>query len=286
MAYASSPRPVFDAPTAIPFAQVTRHLWGDDAAGRVDDWIYVSSGRIHQLLFGLPSGQAFRHSESYRTVFGADEVLYVLEGELVCANPETGEVKRAAKGEAIFFRKDTWHHGFSVGTEPLRVLEFFAPPPSTGSSGAYAKTKPYVSDFRYDGGDVLGRWPMDRAAVEADDRMTHLTDRDLRWRMEGADQALLTGLYCATEHLTVGKARLLPGQKSDLRTRAGDLSLYVLSGHLNLLTPEAEGQKWHDAGPKDGFFAPMGAPHQFWNMGAAPVEFLFGTAPGYLPDAG
>jgi hypothetical protein len=39
MAYASSPRPVFDAPTAIPYDRVTRHLWGDDAAGRVDDWI-------------------------------------------------------------------------------------------------------------------------------------------------------------------------------------------------------------------------------------------------------
>jgi hypothetical protein len=108
---------------------VTRHLWGDDAAGRVDDWIYTSSGKIHQLVVGLPSGRAFRHSESYRTVFGADEVLYVLAGDFVCANPATGEVKRAARGEAIFFRKDTWHHGFSVGTAPLRVLEFFAPRP-------------------------------------------------------------------------------------------------------------------------------------------------------------
>jgi mannose-6-phosphate isomerase-like protein (cupin superfamily) len=281
MSYAASPRPTFDAPTAIPYDRVTRHLWGDDAAGRVDDWIYVSSGKIHQLVFGLPSGQGFRHSESYRTVFGADEVLYVLQGTLVCANPETGEVKRAETGEAIFFRKDTWHHGFSAGTEPLRVLEFFAPPPSTGSSGAYAKTRPYVADFRYDGGEVLGRWPMDRAGVTAADRMTLMGDRDLRWRMEGADQALLIGLYCATEHLTVGKAQLLPGRRSGVVRRGGDTSLYVTAGHLNLHCPEHDGPRWLDAGVRDGAYVPAGVPHEFWNMTDSPVEFLFGVAPDY-----
>ena len=35
MAYKSSPRPVFDGPTPIPYAKVTRHIWGDVAAGQV-----------------------------------------------------------------------------------------------------------------------------------------------------------------------------------------------------------------------------------------------------------
>ena len=141
MAYKSSPRPTFDRPTHIPYAGVTRYLWGDDESGKVDDWIYVSSAKIHELVFGLPPGAAFRHSTEFRTVFGADEVLYVLEGTYISANPETGEVHVANEGEAIFFRKDTWHHGFNGGTGPVRVLEFFAPPPSTGTSGAYARTQ-------------------------------------------------------------------------------------------------------------------------------------------------
>ena len=62
MAYKSSPRPVFDGPAPIPYAQVTRHIWGDAAAGLVDDWIYVSSDKIHQLVFGMPPGDGFRHS--------------------------------------------------------------------------------------------------------------------------------------------------------------------------------------------------------------------------------
>jgi hypothetical protein len=56
MTYSPSPRPTFDGPAAIPYASVTRYLWGDGEAGEVADWIYVSSSRIHQLIYGLPSG--------------------------------------------------------------------------------------------------------------------------------------------------------------------------------------------------------------------------------------
>ncbi len=85
MGYSASPRPTFSGPTAIPYQAVTRHLWGDDASGEVADWIYASTDKIHQLVFGLPPGRAFRHSEAYRTIFAADlasiigaAVLYVL----------------------------------------------------------------------------------------------------------------------------------------------------------------------------------------------------------------
>ena len=126
MGYAPSPRPTFPGPAQIPYDHVTRHLWGDPTAGEVADWIYVSSDKLHQLIFGLPPGGAFRHSDSFRTVFAADEVLYVLSGTMVLANPETGEVHRIQPGEAAFFRRDTWHHAFNYSSQPLRVLEYFS----------------------------------------------------------------------------------------------------------------------------------------------------------------
>ncbi|MEZ4621477.1 MAG: hypothetical protein R2867_39075 [Caldilineaceae bacterium] len=87
MAYKPSPRPTFTEATHIPYAQVTRHLWGDPEAGTVSDWIYISNEKIHQLLFGLAPNGNFRHSEEFRTIFGADEVLYVLSGEML---PQSG----------------------------------------------------------------------------------------------------------------------------------------------------------------------------------------------------
>ena len=281
MGYKPSPRPVFDRPTAIPYANVTRHLWGDAESGEVDDWIYVSSGKIHQLVFGLEPGGAFRHSEAFRTVFGADEVLYVLEGQFGCANPETGELHVVNPGEAVFFRKDTWHHGFNLSTKPLRVLEFFAPPPSTGASGAYAKTRPALTANRYCRDELIGQWPLNAAHAAETDTMKVLRDGDLLWRFEGARQQMLVGLCAATEHLTSGKARLLPGQKSDYHSHGGDEGLYVTSGVLNVQTPDAEGQVWFELNPRDGFYVPAGQPHRYCNLTSEPVEFLFGVAPRY-----
>jgi len=83
----SSPRPVFDGPAVIRRADVTRHIWGDPAAGEVFDWIYASTERVHMLVFGVPAGGGFRHSEDFRTIFAADELLHVLSGVLVIADP-------------------------------------------------------------------------------------------------------------------------------------------------------------------------------------------------------
>lgn len=282
MAYQPSPRPKFDQPTHLRYETVARHLWGDPAAGQVADWIYVSSDEIHQLVWGLAPGGAFRHSDEFRTIFAADLVYYVLSGTMVIVNPETGEVHRVQPGEAAFFRRDTWHHAFNYSKDALRVLEFFAPPPSKGTSGAYARTKPLLTDNRYGIDAALGRWPEQRAEIERVFTIAMVRDPDLLWRYEGEQNQVLVGLLCSTEHLTVGKVLLLPGQRSDSFTHPGDKSLYVVQGMLNVLCPaKSEGQKWFELKPQDGFYLPAGVPHQFHNITDQPVELIFGVAPAY-----
>lgn len=287
MSYKASPRPRFDGPAAIPYRSVTRHLWGDAEAGEVADWIYVSSEEIHQLVFGLAPGGAFRHSEAYRTVFAADEVLYVLSGTMIIANPETGEVHRVEKGEAAFFRRDTWHHAFAHGAQPLRVLEFFSPPPAKGTSGAYARTQPYLETARYERSALLGRWPMAAAEASGQATIRVLRDADLLWRLDDAERPVLTGLYASTEHLTVGRTELLPGQASAAERHAGAESLYVRDGVVNvrLSEPDAEGRSWFELEPGDGFYLPAGVEHRYYNMTGAPAAFMFGVAPDYRPPA-
>ena len=284
MAYKSSPRPVFAEPTHIRYNDVTRHLWGDAETGFVDDWIYASTDKIHQLVFGLAGGQGFKHSESYRTVFGADEVLIVLSGVFGSANPETGEVRVVHPGEAIFFRKDTWHHGYALTSEPVRVLEYFAPPPSTGTSGAYAKTRPYVEKSVYVQKRYLGQWPAARPQEKAAATMHHLRDSDMLWRLDEGDQGVLTGLYASTEHLTAGRTTLLPGRFSSYAKHGGDLCLYVVSGVLNVQTPTREGQVWFEVHPQDGFFIPAGVEYRFGNQGAGTATVYFGIAPKYAAE--
>lgn len=286
MGYKPSPRPVFDRPSHIRYESVTRHLWGEEDAGLVDDWIYASTDKIHQLVFGLQPGGFFKHTDAFRTIFGADEVLYVLSGTFGLANPQTGEMQVAKAGEALFFRKDTWHHGFNLSDEPVRVLEYFAPPPSQGTSGPYARTKELITENRYLQDAMMGRFPM-QAAMERAGRTIHpMRDADLLWSLDRQTQGAYTGFYAATEHLTAGRTTVLTGQRSGMETHAGDECIYVLSGSLNIHVPGAEGQVWFELNPRDGFYIPGGYAHQYYNMGKGPAEFVFGIAPGEMGSYG
>lgn len=283
MAYKSSPRPVFDAPTPIPYNKVTRHLWGEPESGQVDDWIYVSSDEIHQLLFGLPPGGQFRHSESFRTIFSADEVLTVIMGTMVIANPETGEVHLVKTGESAIFGRDTWHHAYAWGSEELRVLEFFAPPPSTGSSGKYAQTRPYVDKWDYTRHELMNRWPATKEEAEASAKIRVMREADTLWMLDASDPRVLTGITASTDQLTAGRVRISPGGKSATRTHDGSTGLYVLSGRLNILVEDEDAimPVWFELNEKDGFYLPNGCKYRVMNMGGVETEYLFGTAPAY-----
>jgi quercetin dioxygenase-like cupin family protein len=248
----------------ISYRDVTRHIWGDPTAGEVTDWIYASTEKIHCLVFGLAPGREFRHSAEFRTVFGADEVLEVLSGTLVIANPETGEVLRVASGERVTFGPDTWHHGFAHGTEPLRVLELYAPPPAKGTSGAYARTKPLLEDVRY--ARVDGSRPTLRTVPNA----------EITWRR---DLGVLAGVVETTEQLTVLALEVNPGETSARHTHAGDEVLYVRSGTLWVRAWDAEQAFVFELEPRDACFIPGGCPHEYRNIEAAPAEATLGIAP-------
>jgi quercetin dioxygenase-like cupin family protein len=272
MAYKPSPRPTFAEPTAIREADAVRHLWGDAEAGFVQDLIYVSSDRIHGIVFELPPGEAFRHSESFRTVFAADELFHVLQGTLVLANPETGEVVRAEPGESVFFRRDTWHHGFSYGTDELRVLELFAPPPATGTSGAYARTRPYLTRSAYADDRALGTTTGPRETPS----FRVLRPSDATWRL---DSGILVGLLVSTEHLTVATVRVLPGGASAQESHAGDELVYATAGPLRVVVDGTEAI----LEPGDAFYVPAGVVHRYESAGG-PAEAILGVAPDYRPS--
>ena len=278
-AYSPSPRPTFDGPTAITYADVTRHIWGDEEAGEVFDWIYASTDRIHTLVFGLAPGGAFRHSTEFRTVFGADEVLHVLSGTMILANPETGEVIRVPTGENAFFRADTWHHVFAHGDEPLRVLEFLSPPPSTGTTGAYARSRAYLADTRYTDDDLFGRIPGVMAERKT---LTWLRPEDVVYRLEGNG---LVGVLASTEHLTVASLSLPVGKSASVHRHGGDEILFVRSGTLSVRVWHGDKTSVFELNPNDAAYIPQGASHEYRNYGSQAAEAIFGVAPSYLQEA-
>lgn len=284
--YRPSPRPVFERATALRKAEVTRHVWGDSESGEVLDWIYVSSSLIHQLVFGLPVGSSFRHSDAFRTIFAADEVLHVLSGAMILSNPATGEAQRVNTGEAAFFRRDTWHHAHAVGTDPLRVLEIFAPPPAAGSSGSYARTKELLTNVTLADDELLGRLATPGSSAPRSDSVHVIRPADLRWRLEpGKPGPLPVGLVASTEYLTVAMGELYAGQRGEWQTRGGDESGYVLDGVLGVRIGSDGGREWLELRRGDGWYVPKGIAHSYFAPDG-PARFIFGVAPRFLPELG
>jgi quercetin dioxygenase-like cupin family protein len=242
----------------------------------VADWIYVSSQLIHALVFELEPHGFFRHSPDHRTVFAADELLYVLEGVMAIANPETGEVCRVESGESVFFRRDTWHHAFAHGEGPLRVLELFAPPPATGSSGAYAQTRPYLSESRYANDELLGHLA---PAVSSPGSLHRLDNRYIVWRR---DLDVLIGLFASTEHLTAGVIEIDPGQSARAHAHGGDEILYLTEGELTVRAWQSEKVSVFELRPHEACYLPAGCRHEYRNFGSHAARAVFGVAPTWL----
>lgn len=186
------------------------------------------------------------------------------------ANPETGEVVRAETGESVFFRRDTWHHGFSYGDDDLRVLEFFAPPPASGASGAYARTRPYLEQSIYADDRLLGNL----VGPLAPGSFRVLRPADATWRL---DHGVLVGLLVGTEHPTVGTVAVPAGHSSVEHSHGGEELLYVTRGTLYVEAGGVEATLTRG----DGFFVPAGTPHRYAAAGDAVAEAIFGVAPTY-----
>ena len=278
-------RPTFDGPTFIPKALRALQIWGDDASGEVADAIYVSNEKIHLMVFTMPPGGGFVHSNDFRTVFDADELYHVLSGELLITNPGTGEVHLARPGEAVYFGKDTWHHAFTHGAEAVRVLEFIAPGPLSGNTQAYARTKPNLANVKTVAEEWLGRWPSAREEARRTATMQLLDDRDILWALEG-EERVLVGIRVSTERMTVGSIHLRPGQRSDVHEHGGDECVFAAIGNVGIRLPEHDGPRWIELEPEDGMFIPQGTPHRYQNVSGSAATLFFIVAPSYTAPAG
>ena len=282
--FLDEPLITFAHATHIPYANATRHVWGDDEAGEVSDSTYLSTNHLTQLLFEMAPQKRFLHSEKFKTIFAADELYFLVSGELVLANPATGQVVKAKRGEAIFFQRDTWHHGFNVSNERLRVVEYFAPPPAQSTGAAYARQQPNLESVFYAQDELLTRW-MPSENIPRTQTLRVIRERDALLRLEGSGQSGLTLIFVSTPQLTVGILELLPGQQTPFQSHNGDKGMFVLEGqpHVRILAPDAPAL--FELVPLDGVFIPANVSHQYLNLSNAPVRILFGIAPQYFPQA-
>jgi hypothetical protein len=248
----------------------------------VTDRVYLSNDQLHVLEFELPPHSEFRHSELNKTVFAADVVYSVIDGELIVADPEFGEVQVVGAGSAVFFRRDSWHHGFNPGTDVVRVLEFFSPPPSRGSASDYARRQPDLQRPTYRDDRWDGRLPA--AAGERQPRLKVIGWSDAHWSFAASAPSHLIGTWVDTEFLTVAVGRIFAGHVEDPRTVDDDSLIVVTAGELwvDLADPGGAHVECAPLRAGDAAYASRGSTVRLLNRTARQATYLLGR--GHVPD--
>tara|TARA_B100000700_G_C14714093_1_gene700542 strand:+ start:1 stop:666 length:666 start_codon:yes stop_codon:yes gene_type:complete len=217
----------------------------------------------------MEPGGNFKHSDQYRTIFGADELMYVLSGILIINNPETGETHRVLPGECIFFQKDTWHHAFNYSADYLQVLEFFSPPPITGTSGVYAKEKKLLTKSIYNRGKYF--YPSETFKNQKSFKI--IKNNHYVWSLEGANQETLIGTIVKTDYLDVKMINLKPFQESHILNFENKTSYLSLNDNIevNIL---AEKNKFL-LNKYDGLYFPNSTFYKVKNLNNHEVNIIF-----------
>lgn len=278
-----TPRPTFDHPTVIRHSEAVRHLWGDEnGSGYVSDQVYVSSDDLHVLQYTLPPRGRYVHSAMNPTVFAADVAYVVLSGELTLIDPEHGEVRPLKAGESGFFRRDTWTHAVNPLHEPVRVLEFFSPPPSRNTASPYARSRPLLAETHYRDRRWDRRWPEAQAERAETARIHVAREDDLLYQLPEADGGHLLGTAVDTEYLTVARGRVSHAHEGAVHTAPDETVLYLTEGTLYLHLPSYEGPAWHRMEPDDAAYLPRGTDYRLVDLEGRGARYWMGA--GRVPE--
>ncbi len=271
-----------EGPTLIRYSEAARFLWGDEESHQVSDWFYGAGERIASFMFSLRPGDYFRYSKAWKTLYNQQRIYYVLQGGIVIHDPESGEVAMANEGEAIYWHGNKWHFGYNFGEREALILEGCVPV-LTEPEIIISPQQPDLAGIVNGRYDLLGKWPCElfntqETAVRDGGLFTVKRENCLRL-IAGTKVPTLVSLFVSTDMMTAGYIELGVGKRADAETHPGDEALVCTRGRLNVYLPETF--EWFELHPKDSFFIPEGAPHQYCNMSDQGVEFFFAVAPRY-----
>jgi hypothetical protein len=278
----ATPRPHFDGPQVIRRDQAAHHVWGDASGGLVTDRVISSTDQLHVLEFELPPRASFRHTRDNPTLFAADVAYLCVAGTLVLVDPETGETATAPAGSGLYFGRDTWHHGFALGDETARVVEFMSPPPSRGTASTYGKTRPLLTDVSYADRRWAGRWPGALSEQRAGRRLIPLRVEDALVSFRGDSPDHLIHTLLDTPFLTVVRGTIQPGAVDEFADVRDEQVIRLLEGELWVDVCDRTGAEpayW--AGclqPGDACVIPAGREARLLVRASAPATYLQGSA--------
>ena len=289
--------------TVITEDMIVPFLYGFEGS-QVENQVFASTDKIFMAEWILSSGA---HDEPPGLHLHGDECYYIVEGDTVAFNPETGETYQLFTGDALLIPQGTRHQVFNFTNHIVKAIACVAPKIwiDDGMGTVIPKVKMpkfYMSGFPSEEKsdvveritmlpkkppsiDSLGKWPAPGPQLRHNKQLVPITPKEHLPLIYGKRRHVLMDFIVSNDYIHLALLTIPGGGYSELDSHKGDEAGAVLAGDLAVRIPSDEENpknatySHYRVGQGKKFFIPEGVKHQYINFSNQPVKAYIAIAP-------
>ncbi len=270
---------------------------------QVENQVFASTDKIFMAEFTLPPGS---HYEPAGYHLHGDECYYLLEGDAVAFNAETGETFYFGTGDAMLIPQRTRHQLFNMYDRRIVVIACVAP--HIWADDGMGTIIPQVEQPRFLKGpeepsygkpvpafslpkqkrniDSIGNWPAPGPDLRKAKQLVIIRPEDQLQILHGQERHVLFSFVVSNDYMHLSVLTVPVAGVSEFETHQGDEVINVLEGELCVRISSSEEERTDDAtyphiriGTRERMFIPAGVRHQYLNFTNSPVRAYLAIAP-------
>jgi mannose-6-phosphate isomerase-like protein (cupin superfamily) len=271
---------------------------------QVENRVFASTDRVFVGEWTLPPGS---HYEPAGYHLHGDECYYLLEGDALAFNAETGETFAFHAGDAMLIPRKTRHQIFNMSTQRVVAVSSVAPTiwapdgmgtiiPQVESPRFYkspgepahrgALKKAFVPERLKRSVDSLGSWPAPGPALRELKQLLIIKPEDQLALIHGKERHVLFSFIVSNDYMHLALLKVPVAGVSEFETHGGDEVIDLLEGELCVRIRDSADERSDDAtyphfrlGAREKMIIPEGVEHQYMNFTNAAVTAFVAVAP-------
>ena len=270
---------------------------------QVENQVFASTDKVFMAEWILPPGS---HYEPAGLHIHGDECYYLLEGEAMAFNAETGESFVFGTGDAMLIPQRTRHQIYNMTNK--RIVAIACVAPKIWADDGMGTVIPQVDCPRFYKGpeqpaygepqqscvracvkrsiDALGKWPAPGPVLRQAKQLTIIKPQDQLSLIHGKDKHVVFSFVVSNDYMHLAVLTVPVAALSEFEKHEGDEVINVIEGELCVRIRASEDERSDDAtyphirlNSREKMLIPEGVEHQYLNFTNEVVKAYVAIAP-------
>jgi mannose-6-phosphate isomerase-like protein (cupin superfamily) len=279
-------------------------LYGFEST-QVENDVFASTDKILVSQWILAPGN---HYEPAGFHLHGDECYYLLEGNAVAFNAETGETFKFKAGDAMLIPQKTRHQIFNMTDKRIVTLACVAPKiwenDGMGTIIPQVKSPKFLKGFEKDQKyfrpedaftfknikaniNSLGSWPAPGSELREKKQLVIIKEENQLSLIHGKQRHILFSFIVSNDYMNLAIIEVPVNITSEFEKHCGDEVIDLLDGELCIRIKTSDNERNDDATyphfklrNREKLFIPEGTWHQYINFTNHPVKAFVAIGPG------